>query len=666
MPPRNPVQPTRAIQATEPTTLLNLLRAGGEAEAQGIRQQAAPWVEAVGTAIPQAGAAISAGLKEHRERPMREEQAAADLAYRKAQTSGLEAQAAERLGETVTARDKANKARILNQAVSKYTSDNGIDAANVIQALSSQGWGAEDLAGAAQTMGEINKVIKAVAEPTNSIQAALSIAALGAGDGGDTAATRRVMELRALQPEAMEGWPTDEEMAADPTVARRFANAEIAVADIPSEQLSAARWLAGMGQGGDNSKDRYLSMQVRSWHNNNPETPPPDGLRVPEMNIRNAGVAASEYAYRKWAAIQPQALNAANTQARTDENAKDIAQAMCRGDYVPTIAGLRGGTPAAVAATISRMMRDDFEECAQFNFAEAQTDWNAMQAYMRGLNGGPQIRLRQAISFAYESLPLVEKWAEAWNPKRWRTYNEFRNAVAFEGLLGREAQMTAMALDMLLADMQTELAVVYRGGGTPTMELARHNLQINMSKDVLMQNVEVLRDLLNVRARSVFRGGLATIPNSYMKHITGMEVAERDGHTQTDDDGRPLVAGDPDQSGEHWQSSMYNRYGSGGESNPIPRLSLSPTTMVDGQEMAKPWMAPRAYMQERQGGRAFHEIDPQLSTPEVNEAFMQDYENRANLSNFGMGTSQPATGAAQAAETGGGTTDWLKLFRRRR
>ena len=57
-----------------------------------------------------------------------------------------------------------------------------------------------------------------------------------------------------------------------------------------------------------------------------------------------------------------------------------------------------------------------------------------------------------------------------------------------------------------------------------------------------MQNVEVLRDLLNVRARSVFRGGLATIPNSYMKHITGMEVAEREGNIQLKtEDENPLM-----------------------------------------------------------------------------------------------------------------------------
>jgi len=88
----------------------------------------------------------------------------------------------------------------------------------------------------------------------------------------------------------------------------------------------------------------------------------------------------------------------------TPNDAKDIADAIENGDQPPTLQGLyRNAGP--VRAELARR---------GFNLARAETDWKATQRYMATLNAPQQVRLRQAIETAGDSLDKIQSLYDEW------------------------------------------------------------------------------------------------------------------------------------------------------------------------------------------------------------------------------------------------------------
>jgi hypothetical protein len=82
----------------------------------------------------------------------------------------------------------------------------------------------------------------------------------------------------------------------------------------------------------------------------------------------------------------------------TSNDAKDIADAIASGDQPPTLQGLyRNAGP--VRAELARR---------GVPLAKMETDWKATQRFMGSLNSTQQVRLRQAISTASDSLDKIE------------------------------------------------------------------------------------------------------------------------------------------------------------------------------------------------------------------------------------------------------------------
>ncbi len=83
-------------------------------------------------------------------------------------------------------------------------------------------------------------------------------------------------------------------------------------------------------------------------------------------------------------------------------------------DVADTIQGMKEGTiPPQLPSRASREYIALTAEAKRqgFDLSKANEDWVATQRYLSTLNGQQQVRLRQAVSFARESLPLVEDLA---------------------------------------------------------------------------------------------------------------------------------------------------------------------------------------------------------------------------------------------------------------
>src|SRR3954468_6995222 len=83
----------------------------------------------------------------------------------------------------------------------------------------------------------------------------------------------------------------------------------------------------------------------------------------------------------------------------TQNDAKDIADAIENGDQPPTLQGLyRNAGP--VRAELARR---------GVPMAKMETDWKATQKYVGTLNGSQQVRLRQAIETASDSVDKIDQ-----------------------------------------------------------------------------------------------------------------------------------------------------------------------------------------------------------------------------------------------------------------
>jgi len=180
-----------------------------------------------------------------------------------------------------------------------------------------------------------------------------------------------------------------------------------------------------------------------------------------------------------------------------------IGDAIMRGEQPPKI----GRELGKMAGPLRAYLADK-----GFNQAEAMLDYSATKKHINTLNSVGQLRLAQATNFANHSLDLVVDLAEEWKGGNFAILNKANLAAARSGAYGEEAASLATRLSSQISDLQSELAVVYKGGNSPTdagLEQASEQLRAEWSEQVLKDNVELIRKNLTIRQRSMKAIGVA-------------------------------------------------------------------------------------------------------------------------------------------------------------
>jgi len=178
--------------------------------------------------------------------------------------------------------------------------------------------------------------------------------------------------------------------------------------------------------------------------------------------------------------------------------AKLIGDAIIRGEQPPTTTGLyKEG--AAVREYLASQ---------KFNLQQAESDWKAVQKHLATLNGTQQERLRQAVSFTYDSLDIIEdlynQWQKTGLPSGFSTYNKVALEAAMK--LPGEAGSIATRLHSQINDLTSELGTVYKGGNASTDEtlrLAGENLKGEWNDRTFKDSLGLVRTNLRIRKNSM-------------------------------------------------------------------------------------------------------------------------------------------------------------------
>lgn len=198
-----------------------------------------------------------------------------------------------------------------------------------------------------------------------------------------------------------------------------------------------------------------------------------------------------------------------NTNIMTGNDAKDIADAIENGDQPPTLTGLyRNAGP--VRAELARR---------GVPLAKMETDWKATQKYLGTLNGSQQVRLRQAVETASESIDKIDdlyqqlqKAAPTGGFKAWN-----KGVLATAKQLPGNAGSLATNLEAQIADLTSELGNVYMGGNSPTdhsLSLAGKNLSGDWNKQTFEDAIKQIRLNIKIRQNSITHGAPAGVGNS--------------------------------------------------------------------------------------------------------------------------------------------------------
>jgi hypothetical protein len=182
----------------------------------------------------------------------------------------------------------------------------------------------------------------------------------------------------------------------------------------------------------------------------------------------------------------------------TGGGAKLIADAIIKGQQPPTTTGLyKEG--AAVREELARQ---------GFNLQQAESDWKAVQKHLSTLNGPQQERLRQAVTFTYDSLDNIEdlynQWQKTKLPGGFSTYNKLALEAAMK--LPGEAGSIATRLHSQINDLTSELGTVYKGGNASTDEtlrLAAENLKAEWNDRTFKDALGLVRNNLRIRKNSI-------------------------------------------------------------------------------------------------------------------------------------------------------------------
>lgn len=196
---------------------------------------------------------------------------------------------------------------------------------------------------------------------------------------------------------------------------------------------------------------------------------------------------------------------AAGGTAGTTDDAAAIADAIVSGKQPPVTTGLyKLGGP--VRAALAK---------AKYDLSKANQDWVATNRMLSSMNGPQQLRLRQAVTFTKDSLPIIEGLADEWKAGGFPLLNAAQLEAAKQGVLGQKAQSIATRLSTQINDMTSELGTVYKGGNSSTdesLKLAASNLDANWSVETLHDAIKMIRQNLTYRENSmnlVQTGGIA-------------------------------------------------------------------------------------------------------------------------------------------------------------
>jgi hypothetical protein len=179
-------------------------------------------------------------------------------------------------------------------------------------------------------------------------------------------------------------------------------------------------------------------------------------------------------------------------------DAREIARDIEKGHSPPSTAGLY----RLAGSVRAQLARDNFD------LATAENDWKAIQKHIATLNGPQQERLRQAITFTYDSLDVIDNlysdWTKTGLPSGFKDYN--RSALEAAAKLPGHAGSVASQLQNQINDLTSELGTVYKGGNASTDEtlrLASGNLKAEWNSETFHDSMGTLRKNLQLRKNSI-------------------------------------------------------------------------------------------------------------------------------------------------------------------
>jgi hypothetical protein len=143
-----------------------------------------------------------------------------------------------------------------------------------------------------------------------------------------------------------------------------------------------------------------------------------------------------------------------------------------------------------------------------YDNTKAVQDWTAMQKRLASMNSTQQLRLSQAV-FALDGSTdqaeqLYKEWQATGLPTGFSNWN--RAALETASRLPGEAGVAARTLVSHIEDMAAELAVIYRGGNSPTdqaFEAARKSLNEDWNPSQFAKNLELIRQNIRIRKNSI-------------------------------------------------------------------------------------------------------------------------------------------------------------------
>lgn len=180
------------------------------------------------------------------------------------------------------------------------------------------------------------------------------------------------------------------------------------------------------------------------------------------------------------------------------DDPKMIARGIMEGRQPPTLTSLyRNGGP--VRAELERN---------KYDLTTATRDWQAITRHIATLNGPQQERLRQAVTFTYDSLDqidsLYDEWKQAAGVSGIKVLNRANLAVSKQ--LGGKAGEIAQNLEAQINDLTSELGTVYKGGNSSTdesLKLAAENLKAEWNEQTFKRALGQIRKNLQIRRNSI-------------------------------------------------------------------------------------------------------------------------------------------------------------------
>lgn len=228
-------------------------------------------------------------------------------------------------------------------------------------------------------------------------------------------------------------------------------------------------------------------------------TPSVDEQVMQDWIKQNPGKGPSDFL--TWKQQQQKTLSS------SEDDIDEAAAMIIRGEGEPDLTKYSFRDRTAIAARLSR---------AGYDQAAATRDWKAINKHLATLNGAQQERLRQAITFTYDSLDIIEDLYKQWQatglPTGYKTYN--RAALSAAKNLPGNAGAVASNLQAQINDLTAELGTVYKGGNASTDEslrLAAENLKAEWNQLTFEKALAQIRKNLQIRKNSIMTSSAAGV-----------------------------------------------------------------------------------------------------------------------------------------------------------